>query len=164
MSKNNYPQAGLNDLPAGTIQKTVSSLMELREKGKPKDNEELKQRIDEYFNFCQNSSIRPGVETLALALGISRVTLFQWGRGVNCDAERTEIIEAARALINAFIEQCVLSGKISPPCGIFLLKNWMNYRDTVSIEESIPITATQKALTAAELPRLYEIDGDVEQE
>lgn len=164
MSKNNYPQAGLNDLPAGTIQKTVSSLMELRERGKPKDNKELKQRIDEYFNFCKNSSIRPGVETLALALGISRVTLFQWGRGVNCDAERTEIIEAARALINGFIEQCILSGKINPASGIFLMKNWMGYRDVLSLEESIPNTRTERVLTAAELPRLYEIDGDVEQE
>ena len=28
-------------------------------------------------------------------------------------------------------------GKISPPSGIFLLKNWLNYKDTLSFENNV---------------------------
>ena len=72
--------------------------------------------------------MRPGVETLALAIGVSRQTVFLWCKGVNCDAERTEIMEDARAVINGFMEQCILSGKINPASGIFLMKNWKSFR------------------------------------
>lgn len=59
-------------------------------------------------------------------------------------------------LIAAYIEQALLSGKVSPPSGIFLMKNWLSYKDTVSIEESIPNKEEKHVLTAAELPRLGE--------
>lgn len=51
----------------------------------------------------------------------------------------------------------MLGGKISPPSGIFLAKNWLGYKDTISIEESIPEQTTERALTAAELPTVEEI-------
>ena len=47
----------------------------------------------------------------------------------------------------------MLCGKISPPSGIFLLKNWANYRDTLSFEEATP-PAEKKAIF--ELPVLQE--------
>ena len=31
----------------------------------------------------------------------------------------------------------MLGGKISPPSGIFLMKNWLSYKDTISLEETI---------------------------
>lgn len=49
-----------------------------------------------------------------------------------------------------------LGGKISPPSGIFLMKNWLSYKDAISIEESIPNKETKRILTAAELPKLGE--------
>ena len=50
----------------------------------------------------------------------------------------------------------MLRGKISPPSGIFLMKNWLSYKDAISIEESIPNKETKRILTAAELPKLGE--------
>ena len=47
----------------------------------------------------------------------------------------------------------MLRGKISPPSGIFLMKNWLSYKDAISIEESIPNKETKRILTAAELPK-----------
>ena len=65
-----------------------------------------------------------------------------------------ELIQSAKAFIGAFIDQAMLGGKISPPSGIFLMKNWLSYKDAISIEESIPNKETKRILTAAELPKL----------
>lgn len=148
MAKNHYPQGQLDDLEPTTVQEIVSSLKQLHGKGKPKTDEEIKQRIDEYFSFCQQSSVRPGIESLCMALHISRTTLFNWNNGTNCSAKCQEYVQSAKAFIGAFIEQAMLGGKISPPSGIFLMKNWLSYKDTVSIEESMPNKETRRVISA----------------
>lgn len=152
--KNNFPQGKLEDLPKETVQDMVTSLQELHSMGKPDTNDDLKDRIDKYFAFCGSVGFRPGVESLCLALHISRVTLFNWANGTGCDKERQEIILSAKAFIAAFLEQTLLAGKISPPSGIFLMKNWLSYSDTISLENRTPEEPIARPLTAADLPKL----------
>lgn len=154
MAKNNYPQAGLDELEPAAVQQIVSSLKELHDLGRPQTDEETKQRIDEYFSFCERSSIRPGIESLCMALHISRTTLFRWNNGEDCSEYKQELIQSAKSFIGAFLEQAMLSGKISPPSGIFLMKNWLSYKDAISIEESIPQGNNKKLLSSTELPKL----------
>lgn len=156
MGKNSCPQGQIDDLEPTTVQEIVSSLKQLHDRGKPTTDEEIKQRIDEYFSFCQQSSIRPGIESLCMALHISRTTLFNWNNGTNCSEKCQEYVQSAKAFIGAFIEQAMLGGKISPPSGIFLMKNWLSYKDAISIEESIPNKEEKRVLTVDELPRLGE--------
>lgn len=148
MGRNSYPQGQLDDLEPSTVQEIVTSLKQLHDKGKPKTDEEIRDRIDEYFLFCQQSSIRPGIESLCLSLRISRTTLFNWSNGTNCSAKCQEYAQTAKAFIAAFIEQAMLGGKISPPSGIFLMKNWLSYKDSVSIEENIPNSGTRHFISA----------------
>lgn len=61
MARNNYPQAGLDNMEPAAVQQIVASLRELHELGRPKTDEEVAKRIDDYFDLCQRSSIRPGV-------------------------------------------------------------------------------------------------------
>lgn len=154
MAKNYYPQGQIDDIEPSTVREIVTSLRELHDRGKPQTDEEIRQRIDEYFSFCQQSSIRPGIESLCLSLHISRTTLFNWNNGINCSEKCQEYVQSAKAFIAAYIEQAVLGGKISPPSGIFLMKNWLNYRDTISLEDNIPETTARRVLTAADLPKL----------
>mgnify|MGYP006910024871 FL=1 len=91
-----------------------------------------------------------------MALHISRTTLFRWNNGEDCSSYRQELIQSAKAFIGAFLEQAMLGGKISPPSGIFLMKNWLSYKDAISIEEAVPHEEHRHALTAAELPILGE--------
>lgn len=154
MAKNNYPQAGLDDLEPATVQQIVTSLKELHDMGRPKTDDEVAKRIDDYFDFCQRSSIRPGIESLCMSLHISRTTLFRWNNGEDCSTYRQELIQSAKSFIGAFLEQAMLGGKISPPSGIFLMKNWLSYKDAISIEESMPQDTHKKALSDAELPQL----------
>lgn len=151
------PQGQLTEMNPVKVKAIIHSLRELYDMGKPETNSELKQRIDMFFQFCEDSNIRPGVQALCTALHIGRTTLFRWSNGEDCDRERQEIISMAKSFIDSFLEQVTLSGQVSPPVGIFLLKNWCSYKDTVSIEESIPNKEEKHVLTAAELPRLGEL-------
>ena len=154
MGRNSYPQGQIDDIEPSTVQELITSLKQLHDRGKPETDEEIKQRIDEYFSFCQQSSIRPGIESLCMTLHISRTTLFNWNNGTGCSERCQELIQSAKSFIAAYIEQALLSGKVSPPSGIFLMRNCLSYKDTVSIEESIPNKEEKRVLTAAELPRL----------
>lgn len=154
----NYPQGALDEMEPTTVQEIVTSLKELHDMGKPGTDAEIKKRIDDYFLFCQRSSIRPGIESLCMALHISRTTLFNWNNGTNCSRECQELIQSAKSFIGAYMEQAMLGGKISPPSGIFLMKNWLNYKDTISFEESVPQEDKRRVLTAAELPKLSDME------
>ena len=154
MTKNNYPQSGLDDVPPAQVREIVSSLRELHDLGKPQSDAETEERINAYFEFCERSSIRPGIESLCLSLHISRTTLFRWNNGQDCSERRKELIQTAKSFIAACLEQYFLSGKINPATGIFLAKNWMGYRDTISLEESVPQSSVRQAMNASELPKL----------
>ena len=52
MAKNSYPQGQIDDMEPSTVQELVTSLKQLHDRGKSESDEEIKQRIDEYFSFC----------------------------------------------------------------------------------------------------------------
>lgn len=130
----NLPQSALEELPESFVNETVGSLRELSDLGKPETDEELKTRIDEYFAFCERTGCRPGIESLCIALHITRTTLFRWNAGISCSRRRQEIISTAKQFIAGFLEQCMMRGKLNPASAIFLAKNWLSYKDTVSFE------------------------------
>lgn len=148
------PQSQLAEMNPAKVQAIIHSLRQLYDLGKPETNEELKERIDMFFQFCEDSSVRPGIQALCTACHISRTTLFRWSKGEDCDRERQEIVSMAKSFIDSFLEQVTMSGQVSPPVGIFLLKNWCNYKDTVSIEENTPKTEEKRVLSCDELPKL----------
>lgn len=155
MAKNNYPQAGLDELGPEFVSEVVQSLKELNDLGKPETDQEVADRIEKYFEFCQKNSSRPGIEGLCLALHISRTTLYNWNLGVNCSAYRQEVIANAKRFIGAFIEQAMLRGRISPPSGIFLMKNWLDYKDTVSFENTAESKPVEQHRTAEQIAADY---------
>ena len=87
------PQGQLTEMNPVKVKAIIHSLRELYDMGKPETNLELKERIDMFFQFCEDSSVRPGVQALCTALHISRTTLFRWSNGEDCDRERQEIVD-----------------------------------------------------------------------
>lgn len=159
------PQTQLEVMNPEKTRAIIHSLRQLYDMGKPETNLELKERIDMFFQFCEESSVRPGIQALCTALHISRTTLFRWSNGEDCDKERQEIVGAAKSFIESFLEQVTLSGQVSPPVGIFLLKAWSGYKDTISIEESIPYKETRQVLPAdAPINLLAWKEGKIEEE
>ena len=158
--RSNYPLAQTESLN-GTIfaQETVASLAELSGLGRPQNVQELRVRIENFFAFCEASSIRPGVETLCAALGISRMAFWKWCQGSK-GAEWQEACLAARQHILAFIEQASLSGKLNPATSIFMLKNWAGYADAP--RDLNPDEKSERALDAAAWRRKFALAAGAE--
>lgn len=129
---------------------TVHSLRELAAAGKPTTVSELKERIDAYFTFCADRKMRPGIEALSLALGVSRVSFWNWTQGKHCSAEWQECCTQAWQTVAAFLEAASTAGRLTPPVAIFLMKNWLGYRDVADFKI---VSNDDRALTAEELPR-----------
>lgn len=131
-----YPiTAGLDNLDGSTVSQEIqTALQKFYKLPKVRDNKELDERIDEYFRICAESKIRPGFATLAMCIGTSRQTFWRWCNGEGSDRERQEICLRAKTYIEGYLESAFMSGSVSPVSGIFLLKNWFNYKDTVTVE------------------------------
>lgn len=146
--KSNLPNAQLSTIDEDFSAVTVGLLNEIRKKAdrRPETVTELTQRIDDYFRFCADHQMRPGIEQLALCLGVSRQMYWRWCAGEK-GAEWQRICCQARQVVLAFLESASLSGHLNPATGIFLLKNWANYTDSVAIT----------AIPEKELPTLNDI-------
>ena len=154
MRKSNYPTAQLAQIDGKAyVKETITSLRQLHNKQKPRTEEELRERIDSFFEFCSERSLRPGIEQLALSLGVSRQAFYLWCNGDNCSEEWRRICEGARQFIVAFIEALSLHGHLNPATSCFVLKNWAGYRDAVEIEP-VAVMKEKEALPASMLPRL----------
>ncbi len=166
MPRGKPPQAVLDDMQPDKVQQITLSLIELGNLGKCRTDTEVDQRIEQYFDLCSQKKIRPGVESLSYALSISRKTFYAWSKGIGCSEYRQEQILKAKGLISAFVEQAFLSGQINPVSGIFLLKNWSGYRDTVSIEDATEYDIGKKTYNKKQIASQLGLkleEGDLEQ-
>lgn len=151
MKQSNYPGSEASRLSGLEFTgEAVWNLMELAGRGKPADIMELQQRIGDYFIFCEQRCFRPGIESLSLALGVSRTAFWQWCKrddewGMRCR-------EAKQAII-VFVEQASLTGHLNPACAIFLLKNIANYRDDIGFDDVVGAEKL-KSVSADDLPKL----------
>ena len=123
----------VNQIPSDFTKETVSNLLAIRHDERPESDAQCLERINQYFKYCSEHSMRPGIESLALSLGVSRISVFNWSKGKGCSPERQQMILAAVQLITSNLEQAFMSGKINPISGIFLLKNWCGYEDKTSL-------------------------------
>jgi hypothetical protein len=153
----NFPSNQVDNIEPSAVQEIVTSLRQLNAMGQCKTDTEVETRINQYFEFCERSSLRPGIESLCLSLHISRTTLYNWCNG-DCSEVRQELALNAKSFIASFLEQASLTGKLNPATSCFLFKNWLNYKDNYSFEDSTDTTGHSRQLTASELPRLGDLD------
>ena len=66
-------------------------------------------------------------------LGVSRDTLNKWKNEETRAGTHSDIIKRAYGFLEEMWTDYMLYGKINPPAGIFLSKNWFNYSDTQQI-------------------------------
>lgn len=104
------------------------------------NRDQLAERVAWFFNWCKDNCIRPGVEALALACGVTRGTLNRWEHGEN-GPDRRDVIKKAKQLIASYNEFLALKGKINPVTFIFLSKNNHGYvdRSEVNITTDLPL-------------------------
>lgn len=131
--KSNYPNAQQVNTEPGEISEIVEKMSFLRGMNRPQTDEEVEERVKYFFQWCADNDVRPGVELMALALGTTRQTLWNWQRE---GGKRGEIITIAKQMLAALIENWGQTGKINPAALCFLMKNNFGYSDNVQVEVS----------------------------
>lgn len=146
MSKGKYPAGELADISGDDfVGNIINDTLVITAGGKPATLDELRERIHRYFERCSTGNLRPGYESISCALNIDRVTFWRWRRGEGCDEAWSNECKQAARVIDSFLEQSMLQGKISPPSGIFLMKNWLSYHDTISIADGLGKTEERRS-------------------
>lgn len=95
------------------------------------DPQAVADRYDWYIQMCIRENLRPGVAGLASAFGYSRDWLLQMKNGLVKSVPEASVDTLKRAwlMFEDLMEQYMLTGKINPIPGIFLLKNNHGYKD-----------------------------------
>jgi len=92
-------------------------------------------RIWEYFSICKELDQRPSFSGLALSFKMSRANFAQIlcrGRS-DISPKVREQLEQARDILESIMEGYMLSGRINPASGCFVLKNCYSWKDTTDI-------------------------------
>lgn len=99
------------------------------------DPDAVERRVDEAFMYMIEHDMKPTIESVALAFGTNRTTLWRWKEGVDSslpEASRNAI-KRAYTLTNQLLVQVMADGKINPIPAIFLLKNNHQYKDQTDV-------------------------------
>ena len=115
----------------------------------------VQERITEYFTYCIDSDIRPGVEGMAMALGVNRRTLWDWemGNTRNNSVVRSDIIRKGKQFLALYLENLASTGKINPVTWIFMMKNHFGYKD-IQEHTFTPASALGEQIPLADLQKL----------
>ena len=100
-------------------------------------DEQVEERIRLYFEYSMENDLKPTVEGLALALGVSRSTLWDWETGrsrAQVSSSRSDMVKKAKDYIAFMMSDAVMSGKVNPVAWIFYAKNYFGMTDKQEIE------------------------------
>lgn len=113
----------------------MSALDEKKAVGRPRvfnSQEELEQKIMEYWQRCEQNNKPYTLSGLALWIGVDRKTLYNY-------SEKDEFfptIKKAKDIVEASMEERALTGENNVTFSIFALKNNFGWRDKQEIEHS----------------------------
>lgn len=134
-------------------------------KGRVQNDEELWERLNEFFSACEAQSQFPTIEKMALALGYSTAWLgdVRSGRSAGFSRNTSMILEQAVQVISAVDAELASTGKIQPVVYLWRSKNFYGMRDT--IEHTYHVEAHEKPFQelirdAQELPGLPEAKAE----
>lgn len=113
--------------------------------GRPKifnDVKEVEEKINTYFNYCEEKEKPYTMSGLAYYLGISRQTLVNYS---NQD-QFFDTIKKARDRVQMQLEENALSNKANPTFTIFNLKNNFDWKDNNEVKTNVEITKVDELL------------------
>ena len=104
-----------------------------------KDDDEAIERLKDYTDGCMARGLRPTVEGLAMCLGTTRSSLWDWETGKHRGPVSSDIIKKAKEMIAMFDADMVSRGKLNPVTYIFRSKNYYGMKD----QQDIVVTPKQ---------------------
>lgn len=134
------------------------------------DDKAVEDRINYYFRYCEQEGLKPVVEGLALALGVSRSTLWDWEVGrsrADVGSSRSDMVKKAKEYIAYMMSDGVMNGKVNPVAWIFYAKNYFGMSDKQEIEVKaaggLSPTLSPEEI-AKQIPKDIPVDVDYKEE
>lgn len=146
--KYNFPNAQLkrleeDDSKREVIGKSLHNIMHFyRVSNDPvKNDEELCERLNWFFETCTATNQIPTVEKMCLATGYDRKTVFNWESGAKrgFSSATGDIIKKAKNLIASLDAELALDSKIQPVVYMFRAKNFYGMAD----KQEVVVTPNQ---------------------
>ena len=134
----NLPQMGLKKLEQDDdkrvfIGKALNNILAVSKAfdEPPKTEDELCERLNWFFQTCQETNQLPTVEKMCLALGMPSSTVFDWetGRTRGLGSATSDILKKAKNIIQSLDAELAQEGKIQPVVYMFRAKNYYGMKD-----------------------------------
>ena len=125
--------------------------------------DDIENKVNDYFNYCNENSKPFTMSGLALFLDCSRTTLYQYENELvkfnNISEEDKKrimnTVKRAKRMVEAYQEEQLFLGK-SPVGTIFSLKNNFNWKDAQEINNNTTVSTSNpiQQLTTEEIKQL----------
>ena len=117
------------------ISRLVTETIRTYQMPKVKDDEELAQRLADYFQHCATTGERPTVEQMCQCTGYTISTVYDWevGRSKGFSSATSAIIKKAKEFLRVFDAKMVAEGALNPVVYIFRAKNYYGMKDQQDI-------------------------------
>lgn len=125
--------------------------------------DDIENKVNDYFNYCNENSKPFTMSGLALFLDCSRMTLYQYENELIkfnniSEEDKKRIIDTvkrAKRMVEAYQEEQLFLGK-SPVGTIFSLKNNFNWKDAQEINNNTTVSTSNpiQQLTTEEIKQL----------
>ena len=113
------------------------------------DPEDIRDRVDFYYQLCATDGVRPNLPGLALAFGLTRTGLMNAMSDKRMTREAAQELGRGIAMMDEILSGMVLDGKVMPVAAIYLMNNWLGYKNASEVTtrtETIETSVDQKAL------------------
>ena len=143
------------NLPASDISRIIMESFQYFNRTLVKSDEECAERLNDYFRQCNEEGQMPTVEDMALALGTTRTTLWQWEHENRQGPVRANMVKKAKQIIAGIDAKLASEGKIPQVVYIFRAKNFYGMKD----QQDVIVTPNTDPLgdrrSGAELTQKY---------
>ena len=130
--KHNFPSAPPPENPEDA-RRVLSEALFWYGMPRAEGEQKITERLQFFFEHCAEAGERPTVEKMALALGYSRKTLWDWKSGTSGSKTLRDIITKAYDVLAAYDAGMAVEGKMNPVPYIFRAKNFYDMKDTADI-------------------------------
>lgn len=121
----------MTDERRALISRCVTETLRTYAMPKVRSDDELEQRLADYFQHCAETGERPTVEQMAQCTGWPVQEVYEWetGRLKGFSPETATIVKKAKAFLRVFDAKMVAEGALNPVVYIFRAKNYYGMRD-----------------------------------
>jgi len=164
--KANFPSAKVaveTEEDRQLVSKLLTEVLVEYRQPKVKSDQELAERLNDYFIRCANSGQVPTVEEMAMSTGYCIQAVWDWetGRTKGFSPMTREIIKKAKDMLKTFDAKLVISGKLNFLAYCFRAKNYYGMVDKQEI--TVAPTQPQEEYSVEDIKKRYLNVADVKE-